>query len=41
MNEGPEGGRSQVIDNIFEAIETGEFSPPLVKRLTKLDAELD
>ncbi len=29
------------VDNIFEAIETGEFSPPLVARLNKLQAELD
>ena len=29
------------VDNIFGAIETGEFSPPLVARLNKLQAELD
>ena len=29
------------VDNIFEAIETGEFSPPLVARLNQLQAELD
>ncbi|WOI56086.1 hypothetical protein [Palleronia sp. LCG004] len=29
------------VDNIFSAIETGEFSPTLVARLNTLQAELD